>query len=88
MLQGLSFLLALACATAMGLAIQRGATCTVAAVDDLLRTGRPAKGPASRRSQIARARLLAVWRWWRSTRMRQVSSRFFALVRYRPMVLM
>ena len=43
MLQGLSFLLALACALAMGLAIQRGATCTVAAVDELLRTGRPAK---------------------------------------------
>lgn len=41
--QGPSFLLAVGCAMAMGLAIQRGATCTVAAVDELLRTGRPAK---------------------------------------------
>lgn len=43
MLQGLAFALAMACAGAMGLAIQRGATCTVAAVDELLRTGRPSK---------------------------------------------
>lgn len=38
-----SFVLALACAAVMGLAIQRGATCTVAAVDELLTERRPTR---------------------------------------------
>lgn len=36
---GIAFTLALLCAAVMGLAIQRGATCTVAAVEDLLAGG-------------------------------------------------
>ena len=43
MLEGASLLLALVCAAVMGLAIQRGATCTVAAVDELLTTRRPTR---------------------------------------------
>lgn len=39
MISGLALGLALLCAAVMGLAIQRGATCTVAAVDESLRTG-------------------------------------------------
>jgi hypothetical protein len=38
-----AFLLALLCAAVMGLAIQRGATCTVAAVDELLTDRRPTR---------------------------------------------
>ena len=38
-----ALLLALLCAAIMGLAIQRGGTCTVAAVEELLATGRPAR---------------------------------------------
>jgi hypothetical protein len=38
-----AFLLALLCAAVMGLAIQRGGTCTVAAVEELLATRRPAR---------------------------------------------
>jgi hypothetical protein len=38
-----AFLLALGCAAVMGLAIQRGATCTVAAVDELLTQRRPTR---------------------------------------------
>jgi toxin CptA len=37
---GIAFTLALLCAAVMGLAIQRGATCTVAAVEDLLAGGK------------------------------------------------
>lgn len=43
MLEGAAFVLALLCAAAMGLAIQRGGTCTVAAVNELLRTRRPTR---------------------------------------------
>lgn len=38
-----ALLLALLCAAIMGLAIQRGGTCTVAAMEDLLATGRPTR---------------------------------------------
>jgi hypothetical protein len=38
-----ALLLALLCAAIMGLAIQRGGTCTVAAMDELLTTGRPTR---------------------------------------------
>jgi toxin CptA len=38
-----ALLLALLCAAIMGLAIQRGGTCTVAAMDELLVTGRPTR---------------------------------------------
>lgn len=38
-----AFALALLCAAIMGLAIQRGNTCTVVALDELLRTRRPAR---------------------------------------------
>ena len=41
MLAGGALLLALVCAAVMGLAIQRGATCTVAAVDEWVTTRRP-----------------------------------------------
>jgi uncharacterized membrane protein YedE/YeeE len=41
LLEGAALGLALLCAAAMGLAIQRGGTCTVAAVDELMRTRRP-----------------------------------------------
>ena len=40
---GLALLAALLCAATMGLALQRGGTCTVAAVDELLKTGRPTR---------------------------------------------
>jgi len=43
MLAAAVFLLALLCAAIMGLAIQRGGTCTVAAIEELLATRRPAK---------------------------------------------
>ena len=38
-----ALLLALLCAAIMGLAIQRGGTCTVAAMDELLAMGRPTR---------------------------------------------
>lgn len=38
-----ALLLALLCAALMGLAIRRGGTCTVAAIDELLATGRPTR---------------------------------------------
>jgi toxin CptA len=41
MIRGLAFALAALCAAVMGLAIQRGATCTVAAVDELVQHGSP-----------------------------------------------
>jgi hypothetical protein len=40
-LEGANFVLALLCAAAMGLAIQRGGTCTVAAVNELMYKRRP-----------------------------------------------
>jgi toxin CptA len=40
---GTAFLLALCCAVVMGLAIQRGGTCRVAAMDELLATRRPTR---------------------------------------------
>jgi toxin CptA len=43
MFGGAVFLLALLCAAVMGLAIQRGGTCTVAAIEELLATRRPAR---------------------------------------------
>jgi uncharacterized membrane protein YedE/YeeE len=43
MLEGLALALALACAALMGLAIQRGATCTVAAVEELMDRRRPVR---------------------------------------------
>ena len=43
MLGAAAFLLALLCAAVMGLAIQRGGTCTVAAIDELLAARRPAR---------------------------------------------
>ena len=43
MLEGLAFGLALACAGRMGLAIQRGGTCTVAAVEELMSRQRPVR---------------------------------------------
>jgi toxin CptA len=45
-LEGVLLALALLCAAAMGLAIQRGGTCTVAAVDEWLRTRRPTRALA------------------------------------------
>ncbi len=41
--EGAAFVLALLCAAAMGLAIQRGGTCTVAAVNELMHTRRPTR---------------------------------------------
>jgi hypothetical protein len=43
MLDGAALVLALLCAAAMGLAIQRGSTCTVAAVNELMHTRRPTR---------------------------------------------
>lgn len=43
MIGGVTFALALLCAATMGLAIQRGTTCTVVALDELLRTRRPTR---------------------------------------------
>jgi len=43
MLGATAFALALLCAAIMGLAIQRGSTCTVVALDELLRTRRPTR---------------------------------------------
>ena len=43
MLEGLALALALACAALMGLAIQRGGTCTVAAVEELVQRRRPVR---------------------------------------------
>lgn len=43
MIGGVAFVLALLCAAAMGLALQRGATCTVAAVHELLTVRRPTR---------------------------------------------
>ncbi len=43
MIGGVAWLLALGCAALMGLAIQRGATCTVAAVDQLVAGRRPTR---------------------------------------------
>lgn len=43
MLGAAVFVLALLCAAVMGLAIQRGGTCTVAAIDELMATRRPAR---------------------------------------------
>lgn len=43
MLGAAVFVLALLCAAVMGLAIQRGGTCTVAAIEELLATRRPAR---------------------------------------------
>lgn len=43
MLAGVNLALAVLCAAAMGVAIQRGSTCTVAALHDLVHAGRPGK---------------------------------------------
>ena len=45
---GLAFLIAALCATTMGVAGQRGATCTVAAMDEVIRAPRLAPSGARR----------------------------------------